>query len=766
MGGELFSLFAKLTLDTSEFDKKTQESTEKAGVFGDVLKAELVGKGITAAIDGVKKLTGTVKDFTTSAVNSYGEVEQLRGGVETLFGDSAQKVLEDASEAFMSAGMNAADYMETSIQSAASLINSLGGDQAKAADLMNMSITDMADNVNKMGTSMEAVQNAYRGFSRGNFTMLDNLALGFAGTKDGMQQLLEKAEQVKASQGEMVDYSIDSYADMVEAIHVVQTEMGITGTTSKEASGTIQGSLNAMKSAWDNLVAGIADPEANIGYLVSDVVDTAEIAMDNLLPAVKRGLGGLAQMVSQLAPDIVKEIPYLIGEIVPMAGEVAGAFADAIGEAFGEVDLTGFVLPMLVGISDTIKEKAGELTEVGAEFLSGLGEGILASADTLGEPFSQILTNLVTTITENAPTLIEAAGTLLSTLSSGFAQALPNFLQNTALPLLTQLTESLRTNAGTLVDAGIDFILNLAQGIMNSLPTLLEQLPQIVINIAGVINDNAPKLIAGGIKLIEMIIKGIVGAIPALIENFPKIFEAILSVWSAFNWANLGSKAITFIRNGIKTLATQIPNAVREIGKNAFNFFKSINWATAGSDAITFILNGITSLVSSIPEALLGIGRSAMAAFGEIDWFSVGSNVINGIVNGISSNVGAIMDAARDAARDALNAAKRFLGIESPSKVFRHQVGDMIAQGWALGIEDGGNLIDRAINDISDRATKGIDLDVKPMDIGLQMVSARGSESGGKTVNNIFNIRVDGAESPEDYASRLVAQLELELRTA
>lgn len=660
MGGELFSLFAKLTLDTSEFDQNTDRAKEKAGVFGDVLAADLVGKGISLAFDGLKKLGGAIKDFTTDAVMSYGEIEQLRGGIETLFGESAPKVLADADAAFKTAGMSATDYMETSIQSAASLINSLGGDQAKAAELMNMSITDMADNVNKMGTSMEAVQNAYRGFSRGNFTMLDNLALGFAGTKEGMQDLLDKAQEISG-----IEYDISSYSDIVEAIHVVQDEMGITGTTSREAAETIQGSLGAMKSAWDNLVAGIADPNADFGALITNFTDSAETALDNIVPAVGRTLSGIGTVVKNLAPVALQKIPEIFNDLEPDLGDAALSMIEYVMDAF----------------------------------------------------------------TESGESLLSAGMDLVRRLGEGFVEGIPEFIEQ-VLPMIEQFSESFREGAGNFVDVGIDFILNLAQGIMDSLPTLIEQVPQIIINFAGAINDNAPKLLVGGVKLILTIVQGIISAIPTLVANIPKIFEAILAVWTALNWVNLGKNVIEFIRNGIDQLATNLPQALKDIGNRAIEWFKGVNWANAGKQIIDFIKTAILSVATHVPSTLLdiankaiewfkgvdwaGVGRQAIDFiksaiqgvatkvpeavldiankawdwFNDVDWYSLGSNIIDGIVNGLNAGIDWIKEKARSVAESALNAAKNALGIESPSKVFRDEVGKMIDRGLSIGIDE------------------------------------------------------------------------------
>ncbi len=333
MAVNVFDTEARLGLDSREFDRGMDESGKKANTFADILKANLVTKGIGLAVKGLTKLGGVVKNITTSAVESYAEYEQLVGGVETLFGSSAQRVIDDANAAFKSAGMSANQYMETSIQSAASLINSLGGDQAKAAELMNLSITDMSDNVNKMGTTMEGVQNAYRGFSRGNFTMLDNLALGFAGTKQGMQELLDKAMQIEKQQGRTTKFSIDSYSDIVRAIHVVQTEMGITGTTALEASKTISGSVAAVKSAWQNLITGIADENADFDRIINDFIDSVITASDNIVPRVEKALEGFVKLIDRLAPIMEERLPGFIRRIVPPLAKAAAKLLTAFAKA-------------------------------------------------------------------------------------------------------------------------------------------------------------------------------------------------------------------------------------------------------------------------------------------------------------------------------------------------------------------------------------------------------------------------------------------------
>lgn len=316
---DVFALKAVLSLDKEGYERGLKESEERAGIFASVLKANLVTKGIEVCVKGLTTLGNKAADVFKGAIDSYANYEQLVGGVQTLFGSSAKKVLDDAEKAYKTAGMSANQYMETSIQSAASLINSLGGDQEKAAELMNMSIVDMSDNVNKMGTSMGAVQNAYRGFSRGNFTMLDNLALGFSGTKEGMQELLDKAEQLSG-----VKYDISSYSDIVQAIHEVQSAMGIAGTTKDEAEGTISGSLGSLQAAWANMLTSIAGGDKKkIQTGVKEIVSIAIGVLKNMLPIVRNVIftgfptlfKEIATRIPQLGKLIINKLPEVWKQI-------------------------------------------------------------------------------------------------------------------------------------------------------------------------------------------------------------------------------------------------------------------------------------------------------------------------------------------------------------------------------------------------------------------------------------------------------------------
>lgn len=369
---DVFNLVAKLTLDSGEYDKGIDSAKSKISEFSDALKSaaggnlwQLLAGGITAklAADAVVSTTKALIQVGKAAVNAYADYEQLTGGVETLFKESSDKVLEYANDAYKTAGLSANEYMETVTAFSASLLQSLGGDTDKAADIANQAIIDMSDNANKMGTDMQSIQNAYQGFAKANYTMLDNLKLGYGGTKTEMERLLADAEAISG-----IRYDISSYADVVEAIHVIQTEMDITGTTAKEASETISGSIAALKSAWQNLLSGLANPDADLGALIDKMVDAAETALDNLLPAVSKTISGIIELIIRAAPNLAKEI-------VRAAPEIIAGLVDAILENIWPLIETGTKIPIY--LMEGIIKALPKLVEAGFNMVASLISGIL-----------------------------------------------------------------------------------------------------------------------------------------------------------------------------------------------------------------------------------------------------------------------------------------------------------------------------------------------------------------------------------------------------
>lgn len=334
---------------------------------------------------------------TVKIVDSYADYEQLIGGVETLFKGDADALVARANDAYKTAGLSANDYMETATGFAASLVSSLGGDTKKAVDLADMAITDMSDNANKMGSDMSSIQNAYQGFAKQNYTMLDNLKLGYGGTKEEMQRLIDDANALNAAQGNYTSYTIDSYADIVDAIHTVQTEMGITGTTALEASTTVEGSVNSMKSAWSNFVTGLGSDNADISALSAQLIESVGTVAENVLPVVETVLKNIAEAVSNDGPEMIEQfVSYAIEklpEIIKLGLQMVLALVKGLVQNLPE--LWTAVLDMTAGIAQTILDALPDIIEVGRDIVRGVWEGIKAMASWIGEKVSGFFSGIV-----------------------------------------------------------------------------------------------------------------------------------------------------------------------------------------------------------------------------------------------------------------------------------------------------------------------------------------------------------------------------------
>lgn len=398
---ELFKLFGTVALNgTDKFNQDVDKATNKgrnlASKLGNGLKtaAKVGGAAITAAAAGVAALT-------KASIENYAEYEQLVGGVETLFKDSASKVQQYAANAYKTAGMSANDYMSTVTSFSASLLQSLGGDTEAAADKADMAITDMSDNANKMGTSIEMIQNAYQGFAKQNYTMLDNLKLGYGGTKEEMERLLEDAEKLSG-----FEYDISSYADIVDAIHVVQTEMGITGTTAKEASSTIQGSLSSVKSAWQNLTVGIADENADIEVLIDNFVNSVVTVGQNLLPRIEQVFKGIGTLIENLAPVISEALPNLITTVLP--------------------SLLNAGFSLLMGLIDGIIENLPQIVTMGVELVGKLIVGIIQALPSLAAKVPELIGALAKGFVDFQGKLVEIGINIVKSLWDGLKQMWKN----------------------------------------------------------------------------------------------------------------------------------------------------------------------------------------------------------------------------------------------------------------------------------------------------------------------------------------------------
>lgn len=471
--------------------------------FGDLLKANVLSEAI---VDGVKALGNAVKEVGSAllgvgkdALNSYADYEQLVGGVETLFKDNANTVEDYANNAYKTAGLSANDYMETITGFSASLLQSLNGDTAKVAEVGNMAVIDMADNANKMGTDMSLIQNAYQGFAKQNYTMLDNLKLGYGGTKEEMQRLLKDAQRVTG-----VKYDISNLNDVYQAIHVIQGELGVTGTTAKEASTTIQGSVASMKSAWQNMLTGISTGDVgNIGNLVNNLVDSVMTASINILPRVQEIANGITAVLPEIISKINENLPTVL--------------------------------------------------ESGVQILNTLMQGIITNLPAVMESANQIISTLASTLVELLPQIIDGGIQIIVALTQGLAEQLPELVPQIVETVIT-ITNSLLDNIDMIIDAGIQLLIGLADGLMNALPQLIEKAPEIIEKLVQAITNNLPKIVQAGVTLIIKMGEGLIKAVPQLISKIPQIVTSLVKGFANFdsNMKDVGKNLVSGIWEGIK----------------------------------------------------------------------------------------------------------------------------------------------------------------------------------------------------------------------
>ena len=423
-----------------------------------------IGKAATTAVKGVVAGVGAVSvafaGMVTASVKARGEMEQLEGGINKLFGKDAQDVMDNASKAFKTAGISASEYMDQVTSFSASLVSSLGGDTAKAAKIADRAIQDMADNANTFGTSMESIQNAYQGFAKGNYTMLDNLKLGYAGTKEGIQKLIKDASKMKDIQKELNIQVKDgdlSFANIANAISLVQKKMGIMGTTANEAEKTLTGSIASMKAAWQNFLAGTGD--------LGQVVDSAGTAFENVMRIVNEAMPSILNSVNEHLPEIIN---------------------------------------------------------LGLQILQTIGQSISDNLDMLLDTALQVLGGIATFIVENIDKLLDAGLTILETIINGIADNMDK-IAPTIVDLIIKITDVLIEHLPELTTAGIKLIVGLATGLIKAIPQLIEKAPEIISSLVDALLKTIPELWNAGNNLMKGFKDGIKGAVPLILKAVGEI---------------------------------------------------------------------------------------------------------------------------------------------------------------------------------------------------------------------------------------------------
>lgn len=519
--------------ETGKLGNEMDGTGKKASIFGDVLKANLASEVI---IGGVKKIAQGVKVMATAivglvkdSVTAFADYEQLVGGVETLFKKSSDAVVKNAEVAYKTAGLSANKYMETATSFSASLLQGLGGDTKKAAEVADQAIIDMSDNANKMGTDVSMIQNAYQGFAKDNFTMLDNLKLGYGGTASEMARLVNDSgvmgDSFKATAENVKEIPFDK---LISAIHKTQEEMGITGTTAKEASETISGSLNATKAGWENVLSSFASGNNDqIKEAIDGFIDSANDLASNvtaILPNVVAGIG-------QLAQGLVAQIPNIITTVLP---------------------------PLLTAIQ-------------------GLVQQIVAVIPQLIPVVVQLLLQIVNVILQNLPMIIKAGIDILVGLITGIAQAIPDLIP-AIVEAIDLILSTLIDNLPLLIEAGIKLLIALVQGIVKALPKLIDAVPKLIDKLVATLTrpDMLALIIKSSIQLVVAIVAGLIQAIPKLISAVPKIITSLVKglAQGVKSMVTVGGDLVKGIWNGISDATGWIMGKIKEFGSNVLNGIK------------------------------------------------------------------------------------------------------------------------------------------------------------------------------------------------
>jgi len=802
---DVFSLFAKIGLDTSDYERGLNDASGKTHSFGEKLKSGLsmAAKTVTVAVGAATTAIGAL---AKSSLDGYAEYEQLVGGVETLFGAGGKSleeyaesvggmtdkvkrqyndlitaqefVMEDAANAYKTAGLSANEYMETVTSFSAALIQSLGGDTMAAAEYANTAITDMSDNANKMGTAMDSIQNAYQGFAKQNFTMLDNLKLGYGGTKEEMQRLLEDAEKLSG-----IEYDISSYADIVDAIHVVQTEMGITGTTALEASTTIQGSVDSMKSAWQNLVVGIADENADLDGLIGNFVDSVATAGENIIPRVEQILTGMGTVVEKLGPIIAEKLPSIISSVLPSMVESGMQLLGALGQ--GLIDNLPAIMDSAVQIVTTlvqdISQSLPELIPAAMEAITTIVQGLIDNLPMLLEGALQLVQGLADGIIEAIPVLIEALPELIQGIVDFLIEGIP-MLIDAAISIIDGIVAALPDIIQALIDALPSIIESLVSGLISCIGALVQGAIQLVVALV----THMPEIIASLIEaipyIITSIIDGFVDGLGSFVECGGQIMDAlwqgIQDIWdSMVTWF---TQTIPELIGNIGTWFSELPGKVGQWFTEVFNNVKawgSNMWNKAQEIAKDFV-NKFVNFVKELPGKLwewLQNAISKVTSFASDLWnkaVEAGANLVKGLWDGIQGLASWLWEQVSGWISGIWDGICNFFGIHSPSTEMAW-VGEMLVKGLAGSINENGDEAVSAAENMSENILKTMDglgkemenaisSDLFPNEISSSVKAysgqGRGTESG-LYGSSVFHITINGAKySDEQSLARAVAQ--------
>ena len=592
-----------LKFDTSLDTGGLQSGMGKVASVAQQALGVFTGQMMTRAVDALANLG-------KSALDSVGQLEQNVGGVETLFGDAADAVIASADRAYQTAGMSANDYMSTVTSFSASLLQSLGGNTEEAAKVADMAIIDMADNANKMGTSMDMIQNAYQGFAKQNYTMLDNLKLGYGGTKTEMERLLADAEKLTG-----VKYDINNLNDVYQAIHAVQEEMGITGTTAKEAASTLEGSMASAKAAWDNFMNGSGDAD--------QLADAFATAADNIVKNLAEIISRFAETLHALGGAIIAQIPGLVAAIVPAVLSAGQSVLKQLQDAVLDFDFAGTadkVVQMITGFIEG--DGLGSLLDTLATIFTGIVNGISSMLPSLLPALIELISYVVTSLLDQLPAILDCALELILGLAQGILAALPVLIE--ALPeVISSIVEFLISAVPQIIDAGIELLMALVDALPVIIDALVDALPQIIKATVTALIAAAPQIAKAGIKLLGALIEAIPVIVVELAEAVPDIVAAIIDVLAELpgligevfaeimtDLVEWGQQMLSNASMAMSNMLSQVNSIIQELhGKIWTHLVNTVNKVIAwgqqmvsnASTAASNMLSKVSGIIQELP---------------------------------------------------------------------------------------------------------------------------------------------------------------------
>lgn len=681
--------------------------------------------GTAAVAAGATATAALVK----SSVDAYASYEQLRGGIETLFGaggqsakeyaksvgkstDEAKKdyqqlmnaqniALKNADKAYKTAGMSANDYMETVTSFAASLKQSTKN-ETEAAKSANQIVIDMSDNANKMGTDMTMIQNAYNGFAKQNYTMLDNLKLGYGGTQAEMQRLLKDAEKLSGKK-----YELGNFKDMAEAIHVVQTEMGITGTTAKEASTTIEGSVNSAKAAWTNLVSGMSQDNADMDKLINEFIESVGVAAGNILPRVEIALEGVGSLIEKLLPVIIDAIPGLIENLLPklLASGTNIVLTLVQGIAAAIPSLLKVLNQLFTVLLEKIPEFFNSISELFSNggtanimnmlltLFNSLATGIISNLPIILNSLINMLAQILIFLVTQIPSIVSTVVSVIPAIVDGLLQAIPTLIQAIP-PIIAALVNGLLAGMPNIINTGVKLITALVSNMSEIINTLVAVIPEIITNLINAIQDHLPDIIDAGVELIGALVDNLPEIINTIVEAIPPIIAALLNglLDCIPDIVDAGFKLITALVDALPqiiiTIVKAVPKIITGIIGALINAIPKI--ITTGVKLLISIIKNLPQIIAKIITAIPAIIKALIDGFGDYlsDMADIGLNLIKGLWNGIKNAGAWLRDKISGFFGGVVDSIKDFFGIASPSKLMRDQVGKFIAQGIWVGFNE------------------------------------------------------------------------------